>query len=448
MATLKNAAIAVVVLLFFWKVIIGAQVVAAAPAPACENVYPHRLDVGIYWAAPDPATGLLRWEKSCIGDVPVLSSHFNPARPTLIMTHGLQPDFVEKGFRMWAESETMQFALPWIMSGFNVGIFQWTQFADELLVHFERAEAKIWTPKYYAKMAFTYKTADGAVAVADAPSDASVAQLFVRHYLAHARLMPPGTEVRLIGHSLGSQLVMLTTFLLHSEHAGENVVLPERVAMLDPVYSPHQKAFLMDGNSYKTGFDADDLGTVQAMLAGITRFLHMNRVAVEVYRFSFINRCLFSSQSNSGIFHHAAFSQPTIYTWGDRHLGKCYSPDLFSSLDYNVIKDKIDDLTFQMKNQHIIALPWYLTSLVIPPHKCVLQNSGTPDEVCVPLRGHALSAATSTEEVIAQMDATDADDMQCYHQYDDGRRTPDASVMNPFSPEAVFYVHPCADSNT
>jgi hypothetical protein len=193
---------------------------AAGTTGLCESVFPHGPDVGIYWASAAPETHRLAWEKSCIGAEPEIASSFDPARKTLIITHGLQPDFTEKRTRMWAETETEQFAVPWIEQGWNVGIFQWTQFADEPLAHFGRGQAKIWTPKYYTNMAFVYITESGDVRVADAPNDASIARLFVAHYLAHAAMIAPGTEIRMVGHSLGSQLVILTTFLLHSEHRG------------------------------------------------------------------------------------------------------------------------------------------------------------------------------------------------------------------------------------
>lgn len=406
-----------------------AAAVCVRAGAVCENRYPDHLDVGIYWASLD-ASGAVTWAKAC-GLPETLPTGFDPARNTLVLTHGLQPDFVRKGLRFWVETEEMQFVAPWLAKGWNVGIFQWTQFADEPLMRFERAEAKIWTPAYFADMKYNYMASDGVVRVADAPTDKCVADYFVAAYADHAPRLMPGVEVRFVGHSLGSQLALRTAALIQADARIDKKV--DRVALLDPVFSPDQKGYLLRSPCGPT---------VERQLGCMAKDLHAHGVAIEYYKFSFMNRCVFSSQQNNDLVRHSAFAQPTVYTWGDRRIGSCYADDLFN--DPTEITGTIHDIQTQMKNQHIVAVPYYLLSLVGPPHRCTMVG-----DTCVRVRSLALGAAMPTDDVLywAQEPAAGAD-KQCFHQYDDGQRDDAAATVTPSSADDTFYVKTCQYINS
>jgi len=415
--------------------------VRAHGAPACESVYPRHLDVGMYWARISPE-GVVTWEKSC-PDTGAVADAFDPGRNTAIWTHGLQPEFVAKGERFWVENEDMQFLAPWVMMGWNVGIFQWTQFADERLAHFERAEAKIWETRYFADMRYKHTNRHGDVVISDAPRNATVGELFVHHYLPHARRLLPGTEIRLIGHSLGAQLIVHAAHHLHRMHkaraaaaadpaSAEQIPLPHRVALLDPVYSPGIQGFLDD---YNCG------DTLEKVLGCCSAALHDAGVAVEYYRFSFINKCLFSSQENNDIVRASAFSQPTVMLWGDRHLGSCYSDDLLSS--GGKLRKEIRSIADQMSNQHIVAVPYYALSLIHPPMRCVLSDDV---KACTPLKSLALGAAMPTEVVLRWSEPAGADsdsDKACFHQFDDGTRAETSATMTVDPGDDTFFLRSC-----
>lgn len=402
----------------------------------CEDVYPRYLDVGIYWARMNPE-GKITWEKSC-PDMGFLATAFDFGRNTVIWTHGLQPEFVSKGERFWVENEEMQFLAPWVMMGWNVGIFQWTQFADERLSHFERAEAKIWESKYFADMRYKHLNRHGEVVISDAPRNATVGDLFVHHYLPHARKLLPGTEIRLVGHSLGSQLVVHAAhhlYKMQSKNKDTINIIPHRVAMIDPVYSPDIKGFF-------DGFECGD--TLEKVLGCCTKDLHDAGVAVEYYRFSFINKCIFSSQENNNIIHSSAFSQPTVNLWGDKHLGSCYNDDLLSSS--GKLRKEIKSIADQLYNQHIIGVPYYALSLVHPPMRCILSED---EQSCTPLKSLALGAAMPTEAVLDwSHPKTDLNSKSCFHQFDDGTRADESSTMTVDPGDDTFFIRSCTHSHS
>lgn len=397
----------------------------------CENVYPRSLDIGIYWANTNDE-GKLEWVKAC-PDTGVFPYGFDSGKKTVIWVHGLQPGFVEKNERFWVETEDMQFLAPWVMSGWNVGIFQWTQFADERLAHFERGEAKIWSGKYFADMRYKHTNARGDVVISDAPRSKSVTDLFIEHYIAHAKQILPDVEVRLIGHSLGSQLVMHAAYRLYEMQTEENIEdvrLPNRIAMLDPVYSPGTKGFLGKNHCGET------LGSVMGCFAAL---LNEHGVAVEYYRFSFINKCIFSSQENNDLVHSSAFSQPMLTAWGDHRMGSCYDEDLLSSA--GKLKENIKSLGDQMHNQHIAAVPYYALSLIHAPVRCTLVFNDTS---CEPLKSLALSAAMPTEMVLHwSKPVLDNSEKACFHQFDDGARDPDAPTVTVDPGDDMFFIRTC-----
>lgn len=412
----------------------------------CTNIYPHGLDVGIYWAHLTGA-GTVEWTKSC-PETGELAHSFDPGRNTALWTHGLQPGMVERRERFWLESEDFQFARPWLLRGWNVGIFQWTQLADERLVNFVRAEARIWSPTYFADMRYTYLTAHGDIPrIADAPRNATVADLFLRAYNGHAALLRPDVEMRLIGHSLGAQLVIRAAYMTlpHATRMQRAAPMrvPDRVALLDPVYSPHMPGYLANeacGQTIegKMGCHIDDLAR-----AG---------VAIEYYRFSFINKCIFSSQANSDIIRASAFSQPRIHIWGARPLGACYSHQLLSHV--RALASNIRDIKKQMANQHIAAVPWYALSLIQPPRRCIYTDAapanaeGTaPPSECRPIRSRALGAAMATR-IVRQWAAPINGTKFCFHQFASDNTDENSPTLTLSPVDDLFYTKACATAHS
>ncbi|MGM0502870.1 MAG: hypothetical protein ACQERJ_10090 [Bacillota bacterium] len=201
-----------------------------AEIKACfKHVY-NELDYGIYWFK-DSRTS----EKAVAGrDNP----YYDPNKPTVIFVHGWQPSTkeAEYGFReifhfTQEDKNGMEHefagAEEWIEKGWNVGAFYWNQFASETLV--QQAETKIWSDGY---MDWQSKSDGNDQSMPTDLRGKNVVELF---YDETKKVMDDfkGNNLRLVGHSLGTQVVVGYSQLA----ANENKLVPDRVALADPYWS-------------------------------------------------------------------------------------------------------------------------------------------------------------------------------------------------------------------
>lgn len=404
----------------------------AAPA-ACEDVYPREPDIGFYMAAAGPG-GALRWTKFCAGGAkPALTC--GPG--TLLIAHGASPGVVSNHERRFHEEPSLVTDLaPWLRAGWNVGVFEWPQFADEPLAHFETAEAKIRTPTYYWRMQFTYRTPTGGVAVGEYSTRRSVARIFSDDYAALLNGTACG-EVRLAGHSLGAQLALHAAALIHDDsHAG--VPLPARVALLDPVYSPFRHAYLAAGACGDTVPDeiTCEIGALAA-----------EGVAVEILRTSRLNQCVRAVNPTTLAMTPAVLTHALLTEWGAVRDGACYSDHLWG--DPANFPENASALARQLAHQHRAAVPYYLRSLTRPPHRCVpLPPGADKPRACNGMATPAPSAGLGTHQLLAAMNATGARGARlCFRQFDSGDRAPGAPTNNADPGDDLYYVTPCERVN-
>jgi hypothetical protein len=198
------------------------------------------LDYGIYWCASDG-----RAEKFIAGRK---NSYFDPTKPSVIYIHGWQKDTTLRDyfreypyFIITSSVKNVDTGRFWINKGFNIGVFFWNQFADESEV--KDAEAKIWFYNNgYKNM--RYRLYDGSYKDFALPK--SVGDLafeeFVKNFSNYN-----GSEIRIVGHSLGNQLATLLTYKVHqaikSGQLPQNV-MPKRLVLLDPFWSKYGKSYL------------------------------------------------------------------------------------------------------------------------------------------------------------------------------------------------------------
>jgi pimeloyl-ACP methyl ester carboxylesterase len=199
------------------------------------------LDTGIYWF------GL--GNRSQKAEVGVSNPFYDPSRPTVIYIHGWKMSSSVNGepretFNYAQNQPTgvnVDLADAWIRSGWNIGIFYWDQLADELEV--KHAEAKIWTAT--GPRGMRWRKGDGSYTTAGAPRK-SAAEVFADAYLSALRDQR-NPNIRLAGHSLGSQMVTRGAKLVSDKvSAGEipDTLRPKRIALLDPFWSRGGKAYL------------------------------------------------------------------------------------------------------------------------------------------------------------------------------------------------------------
>lgn len=179
-----------------------------------------------------------------------MNGFFDPKKPTIIIIHGWQPMATQlhRRFNLCYQYplddngtlspvyNTLQY---W--SGWNVAVFYWTQFADELDLH--AAEAKIYSANTDAGMRWTYllngdmQSCDGSLSASGEyhcympkQSVAALAEEAVREALPanyhHA--------LRIAGESLGAQVAIALTDQLVQAPFGPK---PTQLILLDPYFS-------------------------------------------------------------------------------------------------------------------------------------------------------------------------------------------------------------------
>lgn len=308
------------------------------------------LSTGLYWFGRDG-----RMQKA-LSALP--SDYYSPDKPTLIYVHGWQLGSVSMGAHetpMRIVVDTQQdLAKPWIDKGWNVGFFLWTQFADDQLL---MAEQKIWDNEAMSWI-------DSSGLRRPAPDQGSASELFFQAY-REAMAEHGQTEIRIVGHSLGSQMASLLTKRLYDEHkAGrlDNRLLPERLVLLDPFFSGRTQSYLMN---QKNG---------DVLRGYLAELITSKALALEIYRSSSVS-LLPGADAHPELLSLAAFRN--VYT------------DLIYSLD-------------QQAEKHVYAVAYYLWSFAYPPSTLSAGTSAAPPGI----PGTCLSAASTKTELLSYMAST------------------------------------------
>lgn len=390
---------------------------SATSVYSCSAKLPTQLDFGILFA-----TNASVWQKNCLVPNPSL---YDPTKPTVIFVHGLAPAAVggpldgyfghQEGFH--------ELIAPWRQLGFNVALFNWTQFADEPLTNFIRAEDKIYDPHSYSQMQFAFLTDSGKVSVGDGPA------IPVSRLLADAVIeLKLSGPVWLVGHSLGSQLVTRAAVLLTDD--GYEV---QRVTLLDPVFSDVVKSYVQH-RQQENHYCGHDLSET---LGCELQFLQASGVATELYRSSFINRCIFSADDNTPIVQHAASTAVKLNGKGSQREGYCWNADLLSHPSLA----KVDKLAQQLVYQHTHIVDWFIASKFSPtvPKICIPVS---PTE-CRATKSPALSAAMSAKEVMRWSIRKDEGSRLCFVQWNDATAT-----LNLSPSDDLFEVRKCDSFTT
>ncbi len=217
------------------------------------------------WNQPDSFTELdygLYWFKNVNNGLKGYSSfqrddYFDPDKPTVIYVHGWQSGEAQKRRReSWKrqdpfkDSTTYDMCQHWKNKGYNVGMFNWNQFADDSLLE---SQANIYYIPTQAGMpaghSMRYQTANTFDAWNKEPGstrryfynggggdieDKNVCDLLLAElYRCMGGYEPgPTKEFRMIGHSLGTQLVGRTCDVIR-EHPDWGIPLPTRISLLE-----------------------------------------------------------------------------------------------------------------------------------------------------------------------------------------------------------------------
>jgi uncharacterized protein YjdB len=329
----------------------------AAIAPASVNF--NTLDYGLYFFSSQNEAH--KWPGAAV-------SYFDPAKPTMIYIHGWQKGSSQGGRRETFFREKAQpgvdlalrtdFAVEWRKKGWNVGICYWNQFADENEV--KDAEAKVWSTQ--GPQGMRWRKADGTYSTVTINISAGT---MCANAIASAMATSNGpfSQLRLVGHSLGAQMVINVAQQL-SDKVDANLLgakgRPARVALLDP-------AFLQGGRSYLNNRWPGEVAR------GIVSFLKTKGIVFESFRSSGATSNGFIGDANYDLLKMTAFTE----------------------LQSSYISD------FDFGSKHEMAVWWYLWSIVFAAPATDLNPPFHPANAMA----RAPSAATEDYRINAQMNS-------------------------------------------
>ncbi len=229
-----------------------------------QTYFQEDLDYGIYFYGKQTGSNDAVGAQKFVAGQPNL--FFDPTKPTLIYTHGWQLDGVKnngrESFLLKNDSVSLQTQNFWIDRGWNVAIFHWIQLADDGGVPPPReAEAKIYDVNN-SLAGMRWKRTGGKLVTESAllPHE-NVSQLYANTYQAVFGQNYTGSEIRLVGNSLGGNLTLAMLMELHHRNC---TYMPQRVALIDPYWSPN----LTNAQaSFPYGYSsAGDLATASATI--------------------------------------------------------------------------------------------------------------------------------------------------------------------------------------
>ncbi len=220
---------------------------AATMGHAFDRSVFDNLDYGLYWYGNSTVT-----QKATDAANPYYANY----KPTMIYVHGWQNGKTQLLSRETFDRSgdtgiTQDLTASWRANGWNVGIFYWNQFSDEGDV--KDAEGKIWSANSPKLM--RWRKANGSYGASFGTK--SMAQLFLDNYKT-AMAGYQGNDVRLVGHSLGSQMVLVSAKLISDAvDRGELPanLRPKRVALLDPAFIDGARSYLANRAPVDVGKD-------------------------------------------------------------------------------------------------------------------------------------------------------------------------------------------------
>lgn len=408
----------------------------------CPSGYPFELDVSIRWFYMD-AGQMIKSIKSCLNgtnpDDPYLLEvgAIRQNANTLIMTHGLSPEYTVNRKRFGEEDGFGDLASIWLAKGWNFGIFHWEQLSDNDVHRFMRSESNIYSPAYYTTMEYKHALRNnGLLVYSDIETGESVTDMFMRLYAAHFVRFPkhPDAEIRLGGHSLGGQLIISVAHAIsNNPYIADK---PDRVFVLDMVISSGIKGFFSD-----ITYCGDTLDIANVLGCYVSR----TNATFEFYKSSAINHCLGSSENFPSLIKNsksAVFVTVNLMAWGDLSIGTCLSSSMFKS-NPSDFAEEMTKFEYQMTNQHIYIVPYYLSSIYHAPYQCtpyILDEKGTV--MCVPFADEKVLAVSAQMPTMRLRELANDTEKRCYKQFID------ANSLDHDASGDLFYISPCKNFNT
>ncbi|PKQ62111.1 hypothetical protein BZG02_14270 [Labilibaculum filiforme] len=216
----------------------------------------NQLDYGLYWYGTNEDK-----QKYEIGKE---NKFYNPSKPIIIFFHGQSPDIAKNGKRWdyYFEDADAHVDKSWLDKGWNVGILHWEVWADENTT--TDAEAKIYTRN--GPKGFRYMLPGGYDSDENYPlnptGNEAVGEIAYK-YISDALKIHNNTEVRFVGHSLGSQLSTRVAYLIYNNIINNKLnesCRVKRLALLDPAWTKNGKNWWNDDKDLNNDGNNDWVG--------------------------------------------------------------------------------------------------------------------------------------------------------------------------------------------
>lgn len=174
----------------------------------------------------------------------------DPTKPMVITTHGMHSG---GGYSLRYGFSEREY---WQAKGYNCFVFRWSQFADDIDPF--SIEMKEWSGRSSKAMKFYYEDGNGERIFEDVNiPNYSLAEIFTAYYndfMTKYDIKSP--EIRLMGHSMGGQLVMaISSYMKTVLDCGtlNPRYMLNRVTMLDPFLSSEPNDVKIDWLDRTTG---------------------------------------------------------------------------------------------------------------------------------------------------------------------------------------------------
>ncbi len=187
-------------------------------------------------------------------DIEWLGGSYSVAKPTLIYFHGEKPygadsnvvfelpkaeypdAIISDNYKKFTDRDLTNLrdlSYYWSKAGFNVGIFHYEQFADDI-------EANVYA-KLFDNSYLSYKSGDALTTREQSTLSHSLTEVFIARYLDYMATKPlRGNEVRFVGNGVGASFALSATEYLHHFYTQGKIsgnFVPRRVALCDPCLS-------------------------------------------------------------------------------------------------------------------------------------------------------------------------------------------------------------------
>jgi hypothetical protein len=281
---------------------------------------------------------------------------FDPEKPVLIYVHGWEKNSVQRKFietNNYANNDdkygvNVNLAKSWKDLGWNFGIFQWARFSDEDEV--EDAETKIWSSRNMRwrrnDLGMDDSTFNGFF------RNKSVGDLLYLTLSESLIFRNASLNFRLVGHSLGSQLLIhYCSLVLKSSDSFKKSFLPNQIVMVDAYLTLGLKDYLNGLNSQIVAVHTlEKLENVSKLLIQSSP---IPEITLNSYTFDLLSKVLYVRLTPSYI---SLLDFPSLHVSGINLYLYQYSHKLFSNDSDSNIPAILSDSTILSLSSQSIAL--------------------------------------------------------------------------------------------